>query len=392
MKIVHVILAAPYREGFGYQENLLARKHKELGYDVSIIACDRYKSYGNLTPDANGLKRYTNPYGINVTVLPDNNIRLRRIPWFGMCFYKTKHLYSVMEQENPDVIFVHGIQLADHEDVVKYKKNHPKVKVYIDNHNDYYNGPVNSVKEKFQRRILGRPFVRDIARISEKVWGVTPWRIEYLYDVYGLDSKNVDLLVMGGDENLIHRERRDEIRKSFLTEHNIPEGSFVVITGGKIDRPKNIHLLVEAINKIDSPSLYLVVFGEYSKDLEYLKEDMHPRIVNIGWVKADDVYDLFVLSDLAVFPGTHSVLWEQACASGVPCIFKDWNGGFSHVDVGGNCILLKVISSESLVECIQKILDNPSLYENMKNVAQTKAMKVFSYKEIAKKSIEVGDE
>lgn len=391
MKIVHVILAASYREGFGYQENLLARKHKELGYDVSIITCDRYKTYRNLTPDERGIKRYVSPYGINVTVLPDNNNCLRRIPWFGMCFYKTKHLYSEIEQEKPDIIFAHGIQLADHEDIVRYKRKHSDVKVYIDNHNDYYNGPVNTMKEKFQRRVLGKTFVRDIARVSEKVWGVTPWRIDYLYDVYGLDSRNVDLLVMGGDEELIHRECRPEIRKKFITEHNMPEDSFIVITGGKIDKPKNTHLLIEAIERIDNPHLYLVVFGEYSHDMEHLKENKQPRIVNLGWIKADDVYDLFVLSDLAVFPGTHSVLWEQACASGIPGIFKDWDGGFAHVDVGGNCILLKEVTAKTLKQQIEYILDNPSVYEKMKSVAESVAMKEFSYKEIAKKSIEIKD-
>ena len=42
MRIIHVIIAAAYREGFGYQENLLPQKHKELGYDVGVITWDRY--------------------------------------------------------------------------------------------------------------------------------------------------------------------------------------------------------------------------------------------------------------------------------------------------------------------------------------------------------------
>ena len=93
-------------------------------------------------------------------------------------------------------------------------------------------------------------------------------------------------------------------------------------------------------------------------------------------------------SDLAVFPGTHSVLWEQACDCGLPTLFKDWDGGFSHVDVGGNSILLKDVTADSLKIEMVNLIENKDRYDRMLNVATTVAMKVFSYKEIAKKSIE----
>ena len=35
-KIVHVMIACFYKNGFGYQENILPEKHKELGFDVNI--------------------------------------------------------------------------------------------------------------------------------------------------------------------------------------------------------------------------------------------------------------------------------------------------------------------------------------------------------------------
>ena len=125
MRIIHVIIAAAYREGFGYQENLLPQKHKELGYDVGVITWDRYNQYGELLADSIGVKRYVNNSGVRVIVLPTTNDTLRRIPVFGMCFNRTKYLYEMLEEETPDVIFVHGIQAADHEEVVKYKHRQP---------------------------------------------------------------------------------------------------------------------------------------------------------------------------------------------------------------------------------------------------------------------------
>jgi hypothetical protein len=43
----------------------------------------------------------------------------------------------------------------------------------------------------------------------------------------------------------------------------------------------------------------------------------------LGWVPSEKVYNYFFAGDLAFFPGTHSVLWEQAVGIGLPCILKN---------------------------------------------------------------------
>ena len=92
-------------------------------------------------------------------------------------------------------------------------------------------------------------------------------------------------------------------------------------------------------------------------------------------------------SDLVVFPGLHSVMWEQAVALGVPCIFRDIEG-FHHVDIGGNALFLKDVTKESLKEAIESLFSNPEQYRRMLSVAKEKGMQYFSYKEISKRSIE----
>lgn len=385
------MIAAFYKEGFGYQENLLPIKHHQLGYDVTVVTFDKYGAYGNLKADNKGIKTYVNDFGVKVIVLPDNDSILLKLPLsvFKRCINRTKHLYETLCQEKPDIIFIHGILASDHELVVKYKKHNPDVKVYMDSHNDYYNAPLNTFQDKIKRKVIGRKYVKDVARVAEKVWGVTPWRIDYLRDVYQLSGSKVGLLVMGGDENLIDFENRATIRDKFRQNHNIPKNAFVVVTGGKIDKPKNIHLLIDAVKNNDNPLLYLVVFGNYTDDLKDYTEVKHPRIINLGWVPSDAVYNIFLASDLGAFPGTHSVLWEQACASGIPCIFKDWDGGFNHVDLGGNCVLMKNITIETLSQTISDIMNDKDCFDSMCKVAETKCRKVFAYTEIAKRSIEI---
>ena len=224
--------------------------------------------------------------------------------------------------------------------------------------------------------------------MAEKVWGVTPWRVIYQEDIYGIPKEKSALLVMGGDEKKIHWEDRQNVRKQIRNKLQIPENSFVFITGGKIDRAKNIHLLVEAFEDINNPTLFLIIFGRYEESMkDFSSTFKNKNIRNIGWISADDAYDYFLASDFAVFPGTHSVLWEQACASGLPALFKDWDGGFNHVDVGGNCILLKNIDKDNLKREMLNVIGQSEEYASLKENAINKARKEFSYIEIAKRSI-----
>lgn len=380
-KIVHVIIAANYREGFGYQENILPWKHKELGFDVTII-----------TQQVQGMKapcEYINNNDVKVVVLKAKKAPFKKIPLLGTLSKawteKSVGLYDALLQEKPDIIFIHNVLAKEHLQIVKYKKTHPTVKIFADNHEDYYNSAVKG-GAKAALFTAGRYIASRLLPYTEKFWGVTPWRVDYLQKVYRIPSEKTGLLVMGGDEKLVNWEKRDEVRQTVRNKYGIPSDAFLVISGGKINRTKNVHLLVEAIKQI--PNVWLMIFGNYEKDMVNYPDTIQcDRIINIGWMDSNKVYDLFLASDLGCFPGTHSVLWEQACASGLPCVFKDWNGGFNHVDLGGNCILMKEPTIDKLITIISEMKCKASSYIEIKKIASTKAREYFSYNKIAQRSI-----
>lgn len=387
-KIVHVVIACFYKEGMGYQENLLPAKHRQLGYDTVIVSYDRYGTY-----EKHGIEQfpyeYTNDRGVRTVILPKNHSLLAHLPIIGTYAYRTEGLYGFLKKEKPSIIFVHGIGSPDHREVVQYVKKNPAVKLFVDNHNDYYNAPMNSFWSKFFLYTLERPLTRLMSKYAEMMWGVTPWRVDFLIKVFGAPKDKVSLLVMGGDEDKIDWSNRDNIRKQVRRQYGIPEAAFLIITGGRIDKTKNIDQLIEAVlNLKNGEKLYLLVFGNPQQDMkDFFRNRWPSNIILAGWVDSDAVYPLFLASDLAVFPGTHSVLWEQACSAGIPCLFKDWNGGFSHVDVGGNCKFLTDVSENGLCEVIVELITNPEQLQKMREVAETIARPYFSYKEIAKRSI-----
>ena len=110
------------------------------------------------------------------------------------------------------------------------------------------------------------------------------------------------------------------------------------------------------------------------------------RIRLIGWLDSARVYDYFLSADLAVFPGTHSVLWEQACACGLPALFKSYRHETRRR--WRNCRFLTQDSADEIRAVLDLMLtDNAEIWKQMKRVALEKAVAEFSYNNIARKAI-----
>jgi len=381
MRIVHICLANFYVDGMGYQENLLPKYHS-LEHEVYIVTSD-YSFDNKGLKIKKTKKNYLNEHGIPVVVLNKSSR-------FGLYsrFRDFDNVCGTLEDINPDIIFCHGGQFVALFDVIQYCKKNPSVKLFIDQHADYYNSPVTTLRQKIGHKLIYGYWIRKAVPYVTKFWGVTPWRCKYLHDIYGVPEEKIDLLVMGGDDNKIHFEDKENIRKRIREKYKISDSDFLIITGGKIDETKNIHLLIRAIKEIDSKNISLIVFGQPSVEFEktfFDEIDKSKLIHYIGWVSADEVYDYFLTSDLCVFPGTHSVLWEQACSCGLPGIYKSWEGMY-HVNIDGSAMFLYENTTEEIKQKLIEIIKDRNKYEKMKYAAEMNK-DVFSYRKIAKRAI-----
>lgn len=378
MKILHICLANFYFEGLGYQENILPAYHQKDGHEVVIFTSDHIFDSKNYKCDNN---QYITDSGVLVKAIKKKN------QGYFSRFRDYENLYHEIELIAPDIIFVHGGQFIALKDVIRYVKNKGNIKLYIDQHADYYNTPVNTLKSRIAATMLFGFSIRRAVKFTEKFWGVTPWRCQYLNEIYGVPKKKIGLLTMGGDDDKIDFENQSAIRQKLREELNLAEDDFVIISGGKIDEAKNIHLLMRAVDSCNFDKIKLVVFGNVNADMKAEIEKLleNTNIRYIGWLSSDEVYDYFLMADLAVFPGTHSVLWEQACSCGLPALFKDWEG-MHHVNVDGNCDFLYNDSEQEIKEKIVDLYNSKQKYDIMKSKAQ-RCKKEFFYSEIAKKSI-----
>lgn len=384
MKIVHLCLGCFYPDNYSYQENMLPKFHKQLGYDVEVIASlVSFDKDGKCTFLEKG-STYQNEYDIKVTRLDYK--RPEKI------YHKLKRYvgtYDVLEKAKPDVLFIHGCQFMDMDVVVKYIEKHSKIRVYVDNHADFSNSGTNWLSKNVLHKILWRHAAHIVEPYTTKFYGVMPARVDWLLDMYKLPKDKCELLVMGADDDKVKEANNPEVKKSIRQKHGIAENDFLIMTGGKIDPWKTqTLLLMEAVAKINNPKVKLIVFGSVTPDLKdkISERCVADKVQYIGWINSSESYKYFASADLVIFPGRHSVFWEQVAGLGIPMICKYWNGT-THIDLGGNVGFLKYDSADEIRKKIEKLIAHPDKLKKMKQVAEEKGMESFSYRNIAERAL-----
>ena len=381
MKICHLCLNGPYNEGWNYQENILPKYHVKNGNQVyQLVTPYMWEGTKLITSP---LERYVNQAGVEV-------IRCRAKKGFigGTRLNRYPEVKQLLEEINPDVLFIHDIQCLDIMVVVKYLKKNPKCLTYADNHSDFSNSATNWFSKNILHKILWRKMAHLINPYVKKFYGVLPARVDFLVDLYRLPREKCELLVMGSDDELAEEAGRPHSKKNIREVYNIAENDFLIMTGGKIDLFKTqTLLLMKAVSNIKNKNVKLIVFGSIAPELQtQVNELTNENVRYIGWVNAADSYSLFAASDLVVFPGRHSVFWEQVAGQGIPMLVKYWEGT-THVDCGGNVEFLHEDSEKEIQKKIEEIIFTDK-YTEMKKAAEI-SKKQFLYSEIAKKSIEI---
>lgn len=384
MRILHCCLACFYIDGYSYQENILPRYHKNLGHDIKIVASRlNYKNNKELELSDSG--SYFNEDGIEVTRLNYHKL----LPLF---LAKKIRLYIGLEDYlgdfRPEIIFLHDINFMSLITIAKYCEEFTSTIVLADTHTDF----VNSASNLFSRNLLHKGFYKSIIkRVDDKIllyYGTTPVRSKFLSEMYGIDNKKIRLLPFGADNLLIENFDRKSLQKSLRRKYNIPESSIIVVSGGKIDKRKNLHELIEAVCEFSLEDVVLILFGIPNDEMnEFISSKRgEANLILVGWLNSREIYEVLLAGDLAIFPGTHSVLWEQAVGAGVPCVFRSWEG-MNHIDLGGNCLLLSNGDKKEIMNLIKSLIQDNTILMDLSLKARHLGPKHFSYSAIAEQTL-----
>ncbi len=389
MKILHCCLSSFYIDNFSYQENIFPKIHQKFGHQVQIAA-SREIYNKNLAKGFSNVGSYLTRENIPIT-------RLSYASGLPLKLSEKLRIYrglkQLLEEFKPDIIFLHDCLFLSIYTVAAYAKRN-KVKILIDSHTDFVNSGKSWLSKNVLHKIIYRHCVQKILPYTCKFYGTLPIRCDFLNEVYKVPKSKIEFLPFGFDDTVVSFSERESIRNEIRKYYKIGTNDFVLISGGKIDSRKNIDKLLESFTLISNNDIirtrkvWLLLFGKPNTEMKEKFVDLvkQERLIYLEWLDSAEIYRYFFASDLAVFPGTHSVLWEEAAGLGIPLLVKRWKG-IEHVDLGGNCVFLEDSSTDEITNSILDILQGNIDFNYLKMVASTKGPDNFSYSVIAKNAI-----
>jgi 1,2-diacylglycerol 3-alpha-glucosyltransferase len=368
MKIV--MLCEFFNENLEYQENLLAKYYRKHNHQVTIITStlDSVFDYYGDKHDIDAPTRIYEVNGVKIIKLQYKFIRLKNR------LRKYKDITSILEEENPDLIYVHDIMLNMLE-AVAYKKLNPHCKMIMDYHADYSNSANGWLSLNILHKIIRKKFYWDRAKKHiSKVFPIVPAGFIFLNEVYNVPYSDMELLPLGADTDLGNEIRQSKEGANIREKLGISPSDFVIFTGGKLTSAKKTEILISAFLEINSPNTHLIIVGAASEaDKLYMDSllalsNKNPRIHFVGWQKNQEVYKYLDAADIAVFPASQSILWQQAISMHLPLVVGDMGSqSIEYLNKYENIIILtkEFISIDTFVKHINTLLHDTTTLEKM---------------------------
>jgi len=369
MKIMHI--CQYYNDNFGYHENLLPKYQAKFNHEVVIVTSERGYSYKEI--DCRLKIKEPKTYFDDLAKI----IRIPIVGEFKNRFVIFKNLKEVIESERPDYIWHHGLTHPSIESVAKYKKKHPSVFLVADNHSDLNISGRYILWKLGYYNVIWKTILSHCLKYLDIVFGVTPARCYFAKEELGVPWPLIRLLPQGADEDLAKSIKADAIKGSRINER------LVLITGGKINRQKNIQSLLNAVSGLN---LELKVFGALSPDIKAELSDHLPDNVSLyGWQNREQTLKMLAEADIAIWNKQHTNLVEDAIATMTPLILR-YHGSTCY-QIRKNGFYLYSDNPNEIRQQLEFLAGHREIILEMRREAK-KVLDLLSYNRIAKESID----
>ena len=375
MKIL--MLCELYIENLEYQENLLVKYYRKYGHEVTVITStyDNVFDYYNDKHDNSTPAKSYEDYGAKIIKLPFKFNILGKIKRYT-------DITKIVEDFQPDLLYVHDI-MPNMFEMLAYKKRNPHVKMIMDYHCDYSNSANNWLSLNVLHKIIRKyRYMDPIKKHISRFYPIVPGSTKFLNEVYGIPLDDMEVLPLGADVDLVAEIKQNNKRKELRENLNIPQDHKVIFSGGKFTPAKKTDLLLEAFLEINRPDLHLIIVGDADeKNLLYKNKlvdlsSNNPNIHWVGWQNNHGVYEHLVASDLAVFPASQSIVWQQALAAHLPLIVGDVGEQSLHYLNEFKAIIeleKNEITVENIKNAILETITDENLAEGKLRAAKTSA-------------------
>lgn len=379
-----------YNSGLEYQENLLVKYYRKKGCEVTVVAStfEDVRDYYNDQHNPQAPRREFLDRGAKIIHLPYRYNILNRLRAYVS-------ISEILDKTKPDLIYVHDI-MPNIPEVVRYLRAHPDCRVILDYHADYSNSGKNWLSLKVLHGVVRKWFLAQILPHLSAIYPVVPASLTFLHEVYGVPLRDMEVLPLGADLDLVEEVRRSGARERIRERLQISGNARVIFTGGKLDEKKRTELLIKAVDGLDFDDVHLIIAGDatsvaspYKADLKALAAG-NRHIHFTGWLSPVGVYEHMLASDLAVFPASQSIMWQQAIAAGLPLVAGDVGGqDISYLNLESNVVVLRgdEISAEHIRSVIRDLFRSPDALGRMGAGAQRVASEHLSWDRLVEKTL-----
>jgi 1,2-diacylglycerol 3-alpha-glucosyltransferase len=387
MKIL--MLCDFYNESLEYQENLLVKYYRKHGHEVTVVAAtfDSVFDYYNDRHDPTWPARTYFDQGAKIVKLRYRYNLLNRLRAYT-------RIDRMLEEEAPDLIYVHDIMLNLPE-CVDYVRRHPSCRMIMDYHADYSNSGRNWLSLKVLHGVARKWFLDRARPHLARIFPIVPASAVFLHEIYKVPHAEMELLPLGADVDLARAVHARGEGTRLREELGFAPTDIVVFTGGKLAPAKRTELLLEAVRRLPQLPLKVVVVGEASAaDTDYkarLLELADGAAVRFtGWLGREDIYRHLDMADLAVFPASQSILWQQAIACGLPLICGDvGNQDISYLNIADNIVVLRgeQINADWLAQVITEVVVEPGRLQRMRIGAERVAVERLDWNRLIERTL-----
>lgn len=357
-----------YNEALEYQENLLVKYYVKHGHEVTVITStfDSVFDYYSDRHDKTAQPRIYEDRGAKIIKLQYRYNILNRLRAYT-------RIDEILAREAPDLIYVHDIML-NFPEAIRYVQSHPGCRMIMDYHADYSNSGRNALSIRILHGVIRKWFLDRARPHLSRIFPIVPASAVFLNEVYRVPHKEMEVLPLGADTDQVAETKKCEEGRRLRKSLGISANDLVIFTGGKLAPAKKTELLIEAVCSLRDVSLRLIVVGDAdAANAEYKKQLMElaggdSRIQFIGWLGRTDIYSYLDMANLAVFPASQSILWQQAIAMGLPLVVGDTgHQDISYLNLHENIVILRSdeISSERLAEEIRGLARDPIRLQRM---------------------------
>lgn len=380
-----------YNESLEYQENLLVKYYRKHGHEVTVVAStfESVFDYYNDRHDSALPMRDYEDQGARVIKLPYRFNVLNRLRAY-------MRIDALLNEARPDLIFVHDIML-NLPDCVRYVERHPACKMILDYHADYSNSGKNALSLKILHGVIRRRFLDHARPHLSRIFPIVPAGATFLHEVYKVPHHEMELLPLGADTDVAAEVRRRGDGRALRYSLGIGEDEIVIFTGGKLAPSKQIEVLFDAVARLPSRPLQVVVIGDAGPEHESYRRGLiklaagRANIHFVGWLGSLDVYRYLDMANLAVFPASQSILWQQAIAMGLPLIVGNTgHQDISYLNCHRNIVILSKedIRGDRLADAIDGIVGNPSRMSQMREGAARVAADCLDWNKLILKTLD----